>query len=204
MSGDKACLLAARASYLRDRDLDAALSRGATVRQVTKELHRNAAPPGDASTGGQALAVSQITYLVTEYADRIDSGDLEGVADLLSDAGFGAGIGPLVRGRESILNLYRKTVRLYDDGTPRTKHLVTNLVIEVEGQPGKASARSYFTVMQAAPGMPLGPILSGRYHDQFEVQYGAWQFSERRITTDLVGDVSHHVLPEATRFVERD
>jgi hypothetical protein len=143
----------------------------------------------------------QISYLICRYAECIDSGDLESLADLLSEAGFGADSGPLARGRDRILDLYRKTVRIYDDGTPRTKHLVTNIVIEVDEGATSASARSYWTVLQATPDKPLGPILSGRYNDKFERREGEWLFTERRITTDLAGDVSAHMLPGAERLV---
>jgi len=139
--------------------------------------------------------------LIAAYSDRIDSGDLEGLADLLAGAGFGAAEGPLVSGRDTILELYRRTVRIYEDGTPRTRHLVTNLVIEVDAGDTTASACSYWTVLQATPDMALGPILSGRYRDRFSLVDGNWRFAERRIVTDLVGDVSHHMLPGAEKLV---
>ena len=53
-------------------------------------------------------------------------------------------------------------------GTPHTKHLVTNLVIDVDDVAGTASARSYFTVLQSLPDFPLQPIIAGRYRDDFE------------------------------------
>jgi hypothetical protein len=43
-------------------------------------------------------------------------------------------------------------------------------------------------------GLPLQPILAGRYHDRFVRTEGVWRFSERRYLIDLVGDVSHHML----------
>ncbi|MFZ0665613.1 MAG: nuclear transport factor 2 family protein [Acidimicrobiales bacterium] len=147
---------------------------------------------------------AEISSLVYGYSDRIDSGDLEGLADLLADAGFGAGTGPLLSGRDQVLHLYKKTVRIYDNGTPLTKHLVTNLVVEVDEGSETASSRSYFTVMQATPGKPLSPIVSGRYNDKFRKIEGSWRFSERRITTDLVGDVSAHMLPGAARLLTDD
>jgi hypothetical protein len=145
--------------------------------------------------------VSEISSLIYAYSDRIDQGDFEGLAELLAHSDFGAGTGPMLHGRDQILALYEKTVRRYDDGTPKTKHLVTNLVVEVDAATGTATARSYFTVLQAAPGKPLGPIVAGRYNDRFELTPGGWRFSERRITTDLVGDVSAHMLPGREKLV---
>jgi hypothetical protein len=146
-------------------------------------------------------SVAQISALIAAYSERIDSGDLDGLADLLADAAFGAAEGPLVKGRDNILKLYRGTVRIYDDGTPLTRHLVTNLVVDVDPGGVTACARSYWTVLQATPDMALGPILSGRYRDRFALVDGIWRFTERRIVTDLVGDVSHHMLPGAERLV---
>jgi hypothetical protein len=145
--------------------------------------------------------VAQISALVARYSECIDSGDLEGLADLLANAGFGAAVGPLASGRDNILKLYERTVRIYEDGTPRTKHLVTNLVVDVDPGAATASARSYWTVLQATPGLALGPILSGRYRDRFSLVDQSWRFTERRIITDLVGDVSHHMLPGAQGLV---
>ncbi len=149
----------------------------------------------------RSLAVAQISHLIARYSECIDSGDLEGLADLLANAGFGAAEGSLVYGRENILKLYERTVRIYEDGTPRTKHLVTNLVVDVDPGDATGSARSYWTVLQATSELALCPILSGRYRDRFSLVDGSWRFTERRIATDLVGDVSHHMLPEAQRFV---
>jgi len=159
---------------------------------------------GSAMSGDEAWSrnAGQISNLICRYAECIDSGNLEGLADLLSEAGFGAGKGPLARGRDRILDLYKTTVRIYPDGTPRTKHLVTNMVIDIDEGSGTATARSYWTVLQATPDKPLGPILSGRYNDRFEHRDVGWVFTERRITTDLAGDVSAHMLPGAERLVK--
>lgn len=136
-----------------------------------------------------------IANLVARYAERIDAGDFEGVADLLSAAGVGQGTdGELLRGRDAIADLFVTTTRRYPDGTPRTKHLTTNLVLEIDADAGQATARSYWTVLQAVEGLPLQPILAGRYHDRFERSGAAWRFTERRYLIDLVGDVSHHML----------
>ena len=40
-----------------------------------------------------------------------------------------------------------------------------------------ATTRSYFTVLQAVPGLTLQPILAGRYHDEFEHVDGEWRFT---------------------------
>jgi 3-phenylpropionate/cinnamic acid dioxygenase small subunit len=136
-----------------------------------------------------------IENLILTYAELVDHGDLDGLAALLSDATIGVdGVAAGLRGRQEILGLFRSTVRLHEDGTPRTKHVTTNIRIEVDEEAGTGSARSYFTVLQEAPGLALQPIVAGRYRDRFERRDGRWLFVERRFTTDLVGDVSRHLL----------
>jgi SnoaL-like domain len=138
---------------------------------------------------------TQVANLIARYAELIDSGDFDGVAELLGDAGVGAGDGStLLTGRKALAGLFTSTTRLYPDGTPGTKHVTTNLLLELDEEAGSGTARSYWTVLQAVPGLPLQPILAGRYHDRFERREGVWRFTERRYLVDLVGDVSHHML----------
>ncbi len=89
--------------------------------------------------------------------------------------------------------MLRERLIVYDDGTPRTKHVTTDVAIEVNEEAGTAVSRSYFTVLQALPDLALQPIVSGRYQDRFELRDGQWRFVERRVQPDLVGDVTHHL-----------
>lgn len=139
-----------------------------------------------------AIAISN---LIARYAELIDLGDFEGVADLLGKAAVGEKDSPsLLDGRDAILAMFTSTTRLHPDGTPGTKHVTTNLILDVDDEVGTASARSYWVVLQAVAGLPLQPILAGRYHDRFVRAAGSWRFAERRYLIDLVGDVSHHML----------
>lgn len=134
-----------------------------------------------------------ISALIFTYAERVDAGDLAGVAALFHDATFGSAQGGTYRGSAAVLEVLSRLVILYADGTPRTKHVTTNLVIELDEVSAGATARSYFTVLQATDGLPLQPIIAGRYHDRFVGDAGAWRFDERVITIDLVGDLSRHL-----------
>jgi 3-phenylpropionate/cinnamic acid dioxygenase small subunit len=137
--------------------------------------------------------VQAITALVYRYAELIDAGDLDGVAALFEHATWGAGTrSERLRGTEAVRRGYGGVI-LYEDGTPRTKHVITNLVIDVAEASTQAVARSYFTVLQATEGIPLQPIIAGRYQDRFERVDGTWRFSERIIHPDLQGDLSKHM-----------
>src|ERR1700710_2754149 len=128
-----------------------------------------------------------IENLIAAYAELVDAGDFAGVGVLLAQATFTGGTGT-VTGRDAIEKMLRDNVIVYDDGTPRTKHVTTNVAIEVDDEAATAVSRSYFTVLQAAPDVPLQLIVSGRYHDRFERRDGRWRFVERRVLTDLIGD----------------
>ena len=56
-----------------------------------------------------------------------------------------------MRGREAVEKIFRAMVRVYEDGTPRTKHVTTNIRIDVDDDAGTAEAHSYVTVFQALP-----------------------------------------------------
>jgi 3-phenylpropionate/cinnamic acid dioxygenase small subunit len=136
-----------------------------------------------------------IEALIFTYAERIDRGDFAGVGELFAEAVIAGPDGKaLARGSEQARTLYERTTRRYEDGTPRTRHLTTNLRVEVDEAAGSARARSYFTVLQGLPDFPLQPIVAGRYEDRFERAPGGWRFAERRMFVELVGDVSRHLL----------
>ncbi|GAB3967999.1 nuclear transport factor 2 family protein [Actinoallomurus acanthiterrae] len=139
-----------------------------------------------------------IENLIARYAELVDDGDFAGLDGLLADATFVGSSAP-VSGRGEIEKLFRDTVIVYDDGTPRTQHVTTNLAIEVDEEAGTATARSYVTVLQAVSDLPLQPIAAGRYQDRFERRDGRWRFVERRVRIRLVGDVSRHLRQAAAQ-----
>jgi 3-phenylpropionate/cinnamic acid dioxygenase small subunit len=143
-----------------------------------------------------AAADRQIEHLIHRYAELLDAGDLDGVGKLFKHARYGAGDGPLAMTGDQVAEVNKSLVILYEDGTPRTKHVTTNLILEVDEEAGTAAARSYFSVLQQVGDAPLQPIVAGRYHDRFERVARAWRFSERRIFVDLVGDLSRHLRSE--------
>ncbi|MFE2471071.1 nuclear transport factor 2 family protein [Streptomyces mirabilis] len=133
-----------------------------------------------------------IENLIARYAELVDGGDFAGLGVLLADATF-TGSGEPVSGRDAIEKMFQDTVILYEDGTPRTHHVTTNVAIEVDEQTGTAISRSYVTVLQALPDLPLQPVAGGRYHDRFERRAGQWRFVERQVRINLVGDVRRHL-----------
>jgi len=137
-----------------------------------------------------------IENLIYAYAERIDAGDLAGVAALFAHGRIEAAPGITIEGAEQVRKLYDGSTRLYEDGTPRTRHVTTNVAVEVDEAAGTATARSYYTVFQQTDELPLQPIIAGHYHDTFHLVDGVWSFDTRAMFVDLKGDLSHHLLFE--------
>ena len=140
-----------------------------------------------------------ISNLVFSYAERIDDGDYRGVAELFRFGEITAeGNAARYRGVDQVLQMYEGWTRRHEDGTPRTKHVTTNLIIEVDDESGTAHCRSYFTVLQQTKTLALQPIIAGRYRDRFERVEDVWRFTHRHMITDLIGDLSQHLLQPIT------
>ena len=135
-----------------------------------------------------------IRNLLGRYCELIDLGDFSGVGELLAGAVLRDEAGTeIARGRDAIAALYATTTRRHTDGTPRTRHITTNSIIEIDEASGTATARSAYVVLQATGSVPLQPIVSGRYRDHFAHTTDGWAFTERTITVDLVGELGDHL-----------
>jgi ketosteroid isomerase-like protein len=155
--------------------------------------HRELArPPRIRDDGAVPSDEQAITALIHSYAERLDAGDLDGVAVLFASATWRTPARPEpLRGAAAVRRAYDGVI-LYD-GLPCTKHVLTNVTIVTAPDGRTAEARSYFTVLQARPDLPLQPIICGRYHDAFARGVDGWRFADRLILPDLLGDLSHHL-----------
>lgn len=134
-----------------------------------------------------------ILALMNQYCYRIDAGDLQGFAELFRQgtwlvrgdpAGGDTGVDEVMKTLSNII--------LYN-GKPNTKHVMSNVQIEVNANGKSATAQCYITVNQAVPpDFPLQPIFIGHYYDSFERTDGEWHFTLRDISPDLAGDLSRH------------
>lgn len=141
----------------------------------------------------------EIENLLYTYAERIDAGDFDGVAELFAHGRIHGQDDPppaaVFEGRDAVRRLYGASTRLHPEtGTPRTKHHNTNARIVVDDAAGTASARSNFLVTQATDELPLQVVVAGHYDDTFHRVDGAWCFDTRTMHVDQAGDLSHHLL----------
>ncbi len=145
---------------------------------------------------GTVDSATAITNLLYTYGGLVDAGDFAGIGELLGRALVTDASGRLeVRGAEAVCRLYENTTRLYPDtGTPKTKHVITNPVLEIDEAAGRATCTSHYVVLQRTEVLPLQPIIAGRYHHEFERVDGTWRIAHHRFFVDLVGDVSQHLL----------
>jgi len=135
-----------------------------------------------------------IANLVFRYAEAIDAGDFEAVGQLFEHGTYRgrAGDEETSASGQAVARLLAKTTRRYDDGTPRTLHVTTNLHVEVDDDRSGATSRCVFVVHQVVAGK-LQPIIGGRYRDRFERVDGAWRFADRLILPTLFGDLREHL-----------
>ncbi len=141
-----------------------------------------------------ALAVNN---LLGRYAELMDAGKFEEVADLFRHARVKLG-GDTYVDADGVLATWVNGVRRYADGTPKTKHVITNVIVEADGD--EVVARSYYTVLQQVDDFPLQPIITGRYVDRFEQVDGTWRWKERDYSLiDQIGDLSRHLNFEVRR-----
>ncbi|AQT81384.1 polyketide cyclase [Mycolicibacterium litorale] len=150
-----------------------------------------------------------ITDLLYRYCELIDSGDFDGLGQLLGRAAFGGSGTAMVTGAANIAGLFAMTTRRFPDtgsdvagpaapGTPKTRHLVHNVIVEVDGD--AATSRSTFVVVQATDKLALQPIVVGRYLDSFARDTDGWYFTERKADVEMVGDVSDHLMIDPHSF----
>jgi len=95
-----------------------------------------------------------------------------------------------VRGAEAVRALVTRGLHWYD-GTPRTRHITTNLRCRARPDGDRAMATSSVSCTRRSR-LPLQVILVAHYDDEFERVGGAWRFARRVLTYDLLGDLSRH------------
>ncbi|HEX5252879.1 MAG TPA: nuclear transport factor 2 family protein [Mycobacterium sp.] len=142
-------------------------------------------------------SATEITNLIYTYAQLLDGGDLDGVARLFEHGRIcGVQDGPpetVFTGSARVREMYGMATRIYEDGTPKTKHHTTNVQLYIDEAAGTAQSTSYYCVTQATAELPLQVIVTGHYKDTFHRVDGAWCFDSRTMFVDQVGDVSQHL-----------
>lgn len=143
-----------------------------------------------------ALARIAIETLMFTYAERMDGGDLDGVADLFEHGRILDSDGNVMgEGRDGVRAIYERATKIHADGTPMTQHVTSNLIFVFAEDIRSAEVRSRCTVMQALPpDFPLQCIITNYYEDEFAYhETRGWHFVTRKMIPKLLGDLSQHL-----------
>ena len=143
-----------------------------------------------------------IRNLLGRYCELMDAGHFAGLAELFAHATLADEHGNVfATGADEMRAMWERQTMLYDvdaraghDGSPRTRHVTANPVIDVDDSMGVAQVSSSYVVFQGTDDLPLQPIVTGRYLDTFTRDgAGTWHFTQRRYAIDHAGDLSHHL-----------
>jgi hypothetical protein len=137
-------------------------------------------------------AEDEITRLLFAYCTGIDTGHLDDTAQLFAEGTWYLNPDSPLTGREDVAGFLHDNVILYA-GVPGTRHVVTNIRIDLADDRASARAQSYVIVHQSVPGSAPEIIFQGAYDDTFACSGSGWHFAERRIITDGTGDMSRHL-----------
>ena len=127
-----------------------------------------------------------IKALLFCYAELQDTGDFDGVGELFAHGIFRRGDGVEMTGAE--LTAHRNRANVSHGGSPGTKHLTTNITIDVDEAAGTATSHAYYTVLLGTADMAPQVIASGRYDDTFDRVDGQWRFRYRDSHLDMRGE----------------
>lgn len=94
---------------------------------------------------------------------------------------------------DDVAAFYQSTNKVHGDGTLRTRHVASNVIVEVADDGQTATARSCFAVHQGTDALPLQPIVTGGYEDDFALIDGRWRFARRMVIVYQIGDMREHL-----------
>ena len=125
-----------------------------------------------------------IRELMAEYCFRLDDGQYDDMAALFTEDGTWDTAFGKASGRAAIARLAADIRARAGADRPRAAHLVTNIVIVLEGE--RARVRSNWMVMQNSPDGPrVGS--GGAYRDEIVESDGRWLFHYRKIDRFIAG-----------------
>jgi 3-phenylpropionate/cinnamic acid dioxygenase small subunit len=126
-----------------------------------------------------------IREVLAEYCFRLDEGRFADMAALFTEDGTWDTAFGKATGRPAIAELARSLRARGVQPRPRAVHLVTNIVIQLDGD--HAQVRSNWMVMQNSPhGPQVGS--GGAYEDEMMNLDGQWLFHYRKINRFIAPD----------------
>jgi len=126
----------------------------------------------------------EIRDLIIRYAQRLDLRDHKGYAALFARDGRWSGRMGDATGPEAIEAMLTEGFGPTPENFRNTSnfHLMSNLLIEVEGDSARAESR--LTYFARKDGKPVA-MLAGRYEDELVREDGRWRFKYRRVIGEI-------------------
>ena len=128
--------------------------------------------------------IEEIRTVLTNYGRYLDAHDLVSYSNLFAAdgewvGGFGSGKGPA-----GVLALMQKNLGTTSTSRPgSTYHLLTNFLIDVQGD--TATAWSRWTFVTPGPDKKPAMAQGGHYEDTLVRENGQWKFSRREAFVDI-------------------
>ena len=124
---------------------------------------------------GDTEDVEAIRQIVARYCHLIDAARVDEWLELWADDGAMVIDGDRTEGRDAFAR-----PRWRARPTMGMRHVVTNVVVDVDGE--TATSASYLQLVVG--GRPPNPVMSGRYADKLRRVDGEWRFVERALIAD--------------------
>ena len=127
----------------------------------------------------------EIRELIIEYARRLDARDHAGYAKLFAEDGRWAGRMGDATGPAAIEAMLVEGFGPTPEDFVNTQnfHLMSNIIVKIEGDTAKAESRLVYFV-RTAEAKPTA-MLAGRYYDELKRENGRWRFSFRRVVGEI-------------------
>ena len=130
---------------------------------------------GETAMGSMLEEKDAIREVLARYCFYLDGGQFEQMAELFTEDGTWHTAFGVAKGRAAIADLARK---LRAGDPPRGVHLVTNIVIELNGDTARVSS-NWMVAENSSAGPRVGS--AGGYADQMVKQESRWLFQYREI-----------------------
>ena len=149
-------------------------------------------------------AYEDITALLYRYCTFMDAGDFAGASQLFARAQVRL---PAVKDMPGtgMYDLWRHMIILYPCGTPRTQHMVTNPIVEVDRCGTVAHCHARYMVLQQTDDLPLQIIAAGHYEDRFACDATGGHVTFRDYShLKFSGNLNHHLRTSPVSSMSRD
>ena len=139
---------------------------------------------------------TEIKNLIYLYAQCIDKGEFGRIAELFKDGSIiDSNYQELAKGSKQVFEFYNKLIRIYPDTqTPKTEHLVTDIVVSDINTSNFIKATSNFEVMQENEKAEIATIITGTYNSDFKKINSQWCLTDIKFLPTMTEDTGRHLL----------